>query len=143
MPSRNHRRGTSKDCKHLIYDEDLDEMITCNNFGDLRHTLAECQITRIKFLELKKILDMFLGKQISPEEIIFISFSHFDKKKVKMSVWILINSLYFIFKHRESGCAEMLRYLKQDLYFHSTREKGFVPKKYILEVLEILENWEE
>ena len=118
VPSRNHRKGTSKDCQHLVYDEDLKEMVICNKFGNLQHTLAECQITRHKFSELNAILDNFLGKPISKEQIISLSFRHFDKKKMKMVTWIIINSLYYIFKHRESGCADILRVIKQDLYFH-------------------------
>ena len=141
VPSRNHRKNTSKDCRNLIYDEELDEMVICNNFGNLRHTLAECQITRTKFLELQAILNMFLGKQITTEQIIFISFSHFDRKKMKMAVWMVISSLHYIFKNSEAGCADMRRVIKEDLRFHAMREKGFVPKKYILEILEILENW--
>ena len=83
-----------------------------------------------------------MEKRITTEQILFISFSHFDKKKLNMGVWIVINVLYYIFKHKESGCAEMLRLVKQDLYFHSMRERGFVPKKYFSEILEILENWD-
>ena len=56
----------------------------------------ECHITRQKFSEHKAILDIFLGKSITKEQIISFSFSHFDKKKMKMATWIIINSLYSI-----------------------------------------------
>ena len=142
VPSRHHRKDTSKDCPRLVYDEDLEEMVNCGKFGDLRHTLAECPMTREKFLEFKSVLETFMEKEITTEEILFISFSHFDKKKLNMGVWITINSLYYIYKHKESGCAEMLRIVKEDLYFHSMRERGFVPKKYFSDIFEILENWD-
>ena len=142
VPSRNHRRGANKECQNLIYDQDLEEMEICGQFGDLKHTLAECQISQEKFLELKAILELFLRKTLTMDQIFFLSFRHFDKKKRKMGVWMIINSLYYIFHHKESRCEDMLRVLKQDLYFHLMRERGFVPKVYISVILEILENRE-
>ena len=142
VPSRNHRKDTSKNCPRLVYDEELEEMVTCSKFGDLRHTLAECQITRAKFSEFKSILETFMEKEITTEQILFMSFGHFDKKKLKMGTWLVIKAIYFIFKHKDLGCTEMLRIVKQDLYFHTRGEKGFVPKKYFSDILEILENWD-
>ena len=126
----------------MIYDQDLEEMEICGQFGDLKHTLAECQISQEKFLELKAILELFLRKTLTMDQIVFLSFRHFDKKKRKMGVWMIINSLYYIFHHKESRCEDMLRVLKQDLYFHLMRERGFVPEVYISKVLEIIENRE-
>ena len=140
VPSRNHRRGANKFCQNLIYDQELDEMDVCGHFGDLKHTLAECQVSRDKFSELKAILEIFLQKTITMDQIFFLSFRHFDKRKRKMAIWIIINSLFYIFKHKESSGADMLRVLKQDLRFHLMRERGFVPKIYISGIMEILEN---
>ena len=115
-------------------------MDVCGHFGDLKHTLTECQVSRDKFSELKAILEIFLQKTITMDQIFFLSFRHFDKRKRKMAIWIIINSLFYIFKHKESSGADMLRVLKQDLRFHLMRERGFVPKIYISGIMEILEN---
>ena len=87
-------------------------------------------------------MESLLGKVISTEEIIFLSFRHADKKKVKVAVWTAISSLNFIFKKPDASCDDMLRVLKEELYYHELLERGFVRKRYISDLLEILENWE-
>lgn len=130
--------GTSQ---QLVYDQELDEMIGCGKLGDFRHSMADCLASRDKFADVKRILEAFINKEISTEEVIFIAFRHYDDKRVKMAVWFVINALQYIFRYRDAGCAEMLHVLTQELYYHQLLERGFVPKKYILEMLEILENW--
>ena len=141
VPSRNHRQGSSKECRQLVHDQDLDVFVLCREIGDLKHSFAECLASRDKFHEVRNILETFLNKKIPTEQIIFLSFRHFDDKRVKMGTWFVLKSLGYIFSHRDSGSEEMLLFMKQELYYHQMLERGFVSKKYFLEMLEIVENW--
>ena len=113
----------------------------CEEFGDFKHSIAECLVSREKFSEARKIMETFLKKKIPAEEIIFLSFRHYDDKRVKMGTWFVLKALKYIFSHRDSDCEKMFNFLKQELYYHQMLERGFVLKKYILEMLEVLENW--
>ena len=142
VPSRNHRRGSSKVCPQLVQDQDSDIFAVCGKFGDLKHSLTECLASRDKFSFLREILETFLDRKISTEEVIFLSFRHYDEKKIKMGTWFVVKSLGYIFRNIKSECEEMVLVLKQELYYHQLLERGFVPKKYLLEMLEIVENWD-
>lgn len=49
IPSRCHRGGQSKDCNTQIYEEQLNEMVVCGTFGDIKHMFAKCGAVKSKF----------------------------------------------------------------------------------------------
>ena len=104
VPSRNHRRGSSKVCPQLVQDQDSDIFAVCGKFGDLKHSLTECLASRDKFSFLRDILETFLDRKISTEEVIFLSFRHYDEKKIRMGTWFVVKSLGYIFSNRKSEC---------------------------------------
>ena len=133
-PSRNHR-GKDKNCKILIYNDRMNEMEVCGNYGDLKHTLADCGASRRKFGILTSLLQSYLRKMVTLDDLLFLSFHHFDGKKQKLSVWTTVHALHWIFTYRDAGGMEMMRYLRKELFWHQALERWFCGKTQMSEMI--------
>lgn len=49
-------------------------------------------------------------------EVVFLSFRLLDEKRLKLSIWISVNALQFIFMERHTGEIDMLRHLKRSCF---------------------------
>ena len=138
VPSRNHRKGTSKDCNMLVYDDMDNQMVQCGRFGDLKHSLADCRATKDKFGEFKSVLREFLNKSSSSEEIIFLSFRHWDKKRLKLAIWSAVIGMFYIFRNKDAGTSDMLLYLRKELFFHVLLERWFAGRVNMSKMMDVL-----
>ena len=135
IPSRNHRGGKDKNCKILIYNGRLNEMEVCEAYGDLEHTLVKCEASRMKFEILTSLLGSFLGRMVTVDGLLFLSLHHIDGKKQRLSVWITVHALHWIWMHRDSGVMEMMLYLKKELFWHVTLERWFCGKNQMMDMM--------
>ena len=138
IPSRHNRRGQSKECSTWVYDEQINQMDICRNFGDIKHYFADCGAVKSKFEAWMVLLGRFLGKEIQPEEALTISFQHNIKKKMKMAVWGTIMALFFIYKHRESSSAAMLDFISKELFWHQNLERWWCGRAHMNKLSEDL-----
>ena len=139
VPSRNHRGDKNKDCKSLVYNMSLNEMEICGDFGDLQHTLTKCGTIRSKFDVLTALLENFLGKVVTVDELLFLTLRHFDKKKQKLSIWLSVTALHFMFLDRDAEEMDLLRRLKKELFWHTALERWFCGRSQMMEMLKIIE----
>ena len=49
-------------------------------------------------------------------EVVFLPFHLFDENRLKLSIWISVNALQFIFMERDTGELDMLRHLKRSCF---------------------------
>ena len=138
IPSRHHRRGQTKECSTWVYDEHINQMDICRNFGDIKHFFADCGAVKYKFESWMLLLGRFLGKEIKPEEALTISFQHRIKKKMKMAVWGTIMALFFIYKNRELSAAAMIDFISKELLWHQNLERWWCGRAHMNEFSEEL-----
>ena len=100
----------------LVYDDMDNQMVQCGRFGDLKHSLADCRATKDKFGELKSVLREFLNKLPSSEEIIFLSFRHWDKKRLRLAIWSAAIGMFYIFRNKDARISDMMLYLRKELF---------------------------
>ena len=86
---------------------------------------------------------------VTGEDLLFLSLHHVDGKKQKLSVWITVHALHWIWMHRDSGVMEMMLYLKKELFWHVALERWFcliqtslkIPMRPLLDSLFNLYAW--
>ena len=100
----------------------------------LRHALIYCPASTSKFEWTKKILTNFLGRNIQDDEVIFMSFNHRNKKKLKLGIWFNINCLYYIYCNRPVGIREMSENMKKFMFWHVTLERWIVNRDLFYEL---------
>ena len=134
-PSRNHRGGKNKDCRMLVYNGRLTEMELCGAYGDLKHTFAECGASKKKFGVLTALLGDFLGRMVTLDELLFLSLHHFDGKKQKLSIWITVQALYWIFMYRDSSELAMMLHMEKELFWHQALERWTWGRNQMLDMI--------
>ena len=134
-PSRNHRGGKNKDCRMLVYNDRLNEMELCGAYGDLKHTFAECGASKKKFGVLTSLLGDFLGRMVTVDDLLFLSLHHFDGKKQKLSIWITVQALYWIFMYRDSSELAMMLHMEKELFWHQALERWTWGRNQMLDMI--------
>ena len=103
---------------------------------------ASCGIyyraTKDKFGELKSVLREFLNKLPSSEQIIFLSFRHWDKKRLKLAIWSAVIGMFYIFRNKDAGTSDMLLYLRKELFFHVLLERWFAGRVNMSKMMDVL-----
>ena len=120
---RKHRRNQDKNCHMEITNQITGELTECGVRESLRHAMWECQVSSSKFIKLREILGEYLEREITNEQILFLSFNNRNKKKLKMGIWITVNCLYFIYNKRTAEVSDMLEEMKKELFWHLMLER--------------------
>ena len=119
---RKHRANRNRNCEIRIED-DTGSLEECGMMESLRHALCFCPASRTKFMKLSEILCEFLEREITDEQILFLSFNNRHKKRLKMGIWFTVNCLYFIYNERTAEVSKMLEEMKKQLFWHLTLER--------------------
>ena len=130
---RKHRANQNKNCETLVED-DSGNVEVCGRLESLRHALIYCPASTSKFEWTKKILTNFLGRNIQDDEVIFMSFNHRNKKKLKLGIWFNINCLYYIYCNRPVGIREMSENMKKFMFWHVTLERWIANRDLFYEL---------
>ena len=87
----------------------------CQVIPDLYHALTECESVKNTFNEIKGIVESFLNRRIESKNLIFLDFSHRKRKRLKLTLWFVVKSLYLMhvkkFFNKDQLIGEMRREL--------------------------------
>ena len=86
--SRIHRLNADRRCK-----EELPGNICCQEIQTRHHLFIGCESVKDSFALCKLILRDILKKDISNNEVIFFSFNHRSKSKLKCATWFAVKAL--------------------------------------------------
>ena len=72
---------------------------------------------------------------VTVDDLLFLSLHHFDGKKQKLSIWITVQALYWIFMYRDSGELAMMRHLEKELFWHQALERWTWGRNQMLDMI--------
>ena len=111
---RKHKKDSIKDCKRMV-----DNRKICGKLETVKHRLIECKNVEDTYNKCKRILIKFLGKELTDEQILCLSFTHKNPKVKMASVWFAVKFLYEIFlsntKVDSDSCLKLLVDIIQEL----------------------------
>ncbi len=108
--SRIHRKNAEKRCLRMKLNG-----TQCLQLDTLSHNLGECENVTNIFRGLQSILKESLDKGLKINEIIFFSYNHRNKKRLKMALWVATMVLYDIFIKRSMNKNQILLELVKKL----------------------------
>ena len=77
--SRKHRKNAERRCLRV-----LETGLFCHEIENLEHLFAKCKSVSNAFSAAKLILESFLGRPVSFNDIIHLVFNHRNKKKAHL-----------------------------------------------------------
>jgi len=89
---------------------------------------------------VKKTLCILLGENVIPDQIIFLSLNHRNKKKLKTAIWFIVKTMYFIYTKRTADKSELLNFILQEIFWHKKIERWFGRGSKLNDVRKILES---
>ena len=137
--ARRHRANQNKNCEMEVLDEDTGEVEVCNTFDTLKHCLSECRASREKFAVVMRILTEFLGRDVTENQILFLSFNHRNKKILKMAVWFAVTCLHLIYTNRNMEAKILVRQVYKLLFWHQLLECWISSKPEFVELFKIVQ----
>ena len=87
--ARIHRANAERRCLAI-----LDMGTTCLEVQDREHFFRVCELKGQIYRRLEMVLGKFLGKDVSFVEVIHLSFSHRNERKLRIAVWFAVKWLY-------------------------------------------------
>ena len=84
-------RNVEKRCLRKIRNEE------CQVIPDIYHVLMECESIKNTFKEIKGIVEGFLNRRLESKNLIFLDFSHRKRKRLKLTIWFVVKSLYLLY----------------------------------------------
>ena len=111
---RKHKKDSIKDCKRMV-----DNRKICGKLETVKHRLIECKNVEDSYNKCKRILIKFLGKEVTDDQILCLSFTHKNPKVKMASVWFAVKFLYEIFlsntKVDSDSCLKLIVGIIQEL----------------------------
>ena len=83
---------------------------------------------------------IFLGANVTTDQIIFLSLNHRNKKKLKIAIWLVVKSMYFIYVNRTAECRELSDFILQEIIWHEKIERWFGRNTKIKDMKKIVES---
>ena len=102
--SRIHRQNAERRC--MI---SLDGGQICSEMQTLEHLFRTCDSVVGVYEQLTIILNNFLERQVSYNEIIHFSFNHRNKKKLICALWFAVKVMFIIFHNKCRNKSQILR----------------------------------
>ena len=138
--ARLHWAQQNKLCKTNIRNTTSNQIVACGKLETLSHALCECPSSNSKFELVKKILIMFLGANVTTDQIIFLSLNHRNKKKLKIAIWLVVKTMYFIYTKRTADSSELINFIRQEIVWHEKIERWFGRNSKINDIKRIVES---
>ena len=99
----------------------------CNELESLQHRLFNCQSIKPATYSVKSILELFVAREISENQMLTLSFTHRKKSTRFVAVWFVIKALHLIFRSShlksEEILSEMLSEISQNLSIIGSRSE--------------------
>ena len=87
----------------------------CQEIQTRHHLFIGCESVKDSFALCKLILRDILKKDISNNEVIFFSFNHRSKSKLKCAIWFAVKALYSIYQYGIRNKDQLLREIIKEI----------------------------
>ena len=107
---RIHRRNAERRCLTLLENGTL-----CQELQTLEHTFKSCERINEVYEAIIQILNRFLSRTVSFDDLIHFSFNHRSKQKLKCSLWFATKMMFRIFHLKCLNKAQLLQECVKEL----------------------------
>ena len=102
--SRIHRRNAERRCL-----AQLDNGGLCQEIQNLEHVFRSCSAVMESYAMIIQVLDRFIERSVSYENLVHLSFNHRNKMKLKCALWFAVKILFLIFIKKYFNKIQLLR----------------------------------
>ena len=107
--SRIHRQNAERRCLAEI------SVGNCQEIETLKHRFTSCEGVEVFFMKCKNIIEEYLERGVSTDEIIYLSFNHRDKKRLCCALWFAVKAMYKVYQMKYSSKSQILRELVKEI----------------------------
>ena len=87
----------------------------CQEIETLKHRFTSCEGVAVIFMKCKNIIEEYLERGVSTDEIIYLSFNHRDKKRLCCALWFAVKAMYKVYQMKYSSKSQILRELVKEI----------------------------
>ena len=104
MGSRIHRPNAERRCLAVFENGEI-----CVEIQNLEHLFIKCKEVESINECMKWVLETFLDRTVSLEDMIYFSFNHRNKKKLALALWFSVKMMFKIFQDKCRNKSQLLR----------------------------------
>ena len=93
----------------------LEDNTMCTELETREHVMYECESVVDVFNTFKGILENTLGKVVSAEEVIHLSFNYRCKRRLVVAVWFAVKVLYLMYQKNNRNKMQLLREIIKEI----------------------------
>ena len=138
--SRLHRPDQSKLCQMKVADANSGNTRRCSEIENIRHAMYDCSLSKARFEILLNVLPNMLSKNVTAEEILYLSFNHRNKKILTTALWFATKVMFLIYSNRTQTLGRMLDDLYKELFWHQKLDRGVGHVETFSELLNKIRN---
>ena len=102
--ARMHRPNADRRCKM-----ELAGNMICQETQTRQHLFMECVSVRKVFDIRRFVIKDIIRKEVTGQEVLHLSFTHRDKKKLMTGVWFAVKMMYMIYLDKNRNHAQLFR----------------------------------
>ena len=107
---RIHRRNAERRCLAVMENEQL-----CPEIQNLEHLFSKCKMVEGIFASIIFVLETFLGRAVSYNDVIHFCFNHRNKKKLVLALWFSVKIMFQIFQNKCRNKAQLLTLVVKEI----------------------------
>ena len=107
---RTHRKEAVRECRRI---NGLGQ--ECGEPDTLNHRILHCNNIKESFRELQTIVGCLLGKYIDEKQMICLSFKHRDRRRLQISLWVVVRTLFEVFSLDKISPTELRNIMIKDI----------------------------
>ena len=107
---RIHRRNAERRCLAVMENEQL-----CPEIQNLEHLFSKCKMVEGIFASIIFVLETFLGRAVSYNDVIHFGFNHRNKKKLVLALWFSVKIMFQIFQNKCRNKAQLLTLVVKEI----------------------------
>ena len=111
----------------------------CNELESLQHRLFNCQSIKSATYSVKSILELFLTREISENQMLTLSFTHRKASTRIVAVWFVIKALHFIFRSSHLKSEEILSEMLSEINHNFSINIVIGSRSEMVRLLDIIE----
>ena len=92
------------------------------------------------FESCKSIIREYLDRVVEPKDILYLSFNHRNKHRLRGGVWFAVKLMYLVYQNRTRNKSQLLRDIVKEIDWNLDLNRKIGSKKDLLHLKQIILN---
>ena len=92
------------------------------------------------FESCKSIIREYLDRVVEPKDILYLSFNHRNKHRLRGAVWFAVKLMYLVYQNRMRNKSQLLRDIVKEIDWNLDLNRKIGSKKDLLHLKQIILN---